>query len=189
MNHFEVGNCSGSIQFVSAVDVELTLQMKETVDGGVLKYKAAAPADHRASYAGSGLPFPNETVAFYATPNQGHMEVDNSTGMTKTAIKLVMPNSYYKCVGLVLVSPTLFVSYNHQGTERLLEIKISHGIPFRSLTYPNARSVGSMFYGHGWDLPVRSQESILRDASYPEQNVVSVAATSPRSFWGLKPPL
>ena len=40
-----------------------------------------------------------------------------------------------------------------------------------------------MFYHCGNSLPVRTQEQVLRDSGYPEDNRM------PDNFWGLKPPM
>ena len=41
------------------------------------------------------------------------------------------------------------------------------------------------------NVPVRSQEQILRDSAYPSHGVSNqkvVEATMPTNFWGLRPP-
>jgi hypothetical protein len=50
-------------------------------------------------------------------------------------------------------------------------------------TYPAARK-DVQFYSHGWSLPVRTQEAILRSAGFPERNVEAKG-----NYWGQKPPL
>ena len=64
-------------------------------------------------------------------------------------------------------------------------IKISNGIPFRTLTYPapptkNPR-LGPEFYVSNLPLPIRGQETILRSAGYPK------TYTMDDNFWGMKP--
>ena len=62
-------------------------------------------------------------------------------------------------------------------------INLGEGIPFRTLTWPKERNWnnGPMFYCNN-NLPVRTQEQILRDSSYPSTNV------TPPNFWGKDPP-
>ena len=65
-------------------------------------------------------------------------------------------------------------------------IQIDEGIPFRTLTYPsppsqNPRTSPMFYHCHRNQLPIRGQETILRDSGYPEVNEM------PSNFWGLKP--
>ena len=63
---------------------------------------------------------------------------------------------------------------------------MGNGIPFRMLTYQQTPVTVSRdspnFYNGGFNLPVRTQEQILRDSAYPDKN------TMPKNFWGLRPP-
>ena len=55
-----------------------------------------------------------------------------------------------------------------EAIESLPEIysfKLSGGIPYRTLTYPEKRN-SPMFYNGRDKLPIRTQEQILRDYSY-----------------------
>lgn len=186
---FEEGSCKGNIRIQQA-DVIVEVTFKESVDQGRVQWLAAAPPDHRASYAGSGLPFPNPSAAFYGTPNKGILTVDPVMGKGSEPIRLKMPNSYYVCVGSHLIPPRLYLLYQHHGEKRKISITLSTGIPYRSLSYPPARPLtGAMFYAGGWEMPVRTQEQILRDAAYPKQNTVGIRNASPALHWGLKPPL
>lgn len=143
-----------------------------------LEYAAAAPADRHSTFTGSGLPFPNAKQAFEDTPNRGSVKTDK---FGHFSITLKSPNAYYIGLGSTYVPPTLYVSWitihNESKHESFL---ISKGIPFRKLTYPWQRTDAS-FYGSIRHLPVRSQEQILRDSAYPNEE--------PENFWGLKPPV
>ena len=149
-----------------------------------LHYVAAAPPDYRASYTGSGLPFANQSQAFYATPNYGDVEV-SSDG--EFEFDVMYPNSYYIGLGTVIVPPTVYVEYKTvSGETRNISIKVDNGIPYRMLTYPmqytRARK-DATFYKDGWSMPVRTQEQVLRDSAYPSTNNMA------DNFWGLKPPM
>ena len=54
------------------------------------------------------------------------------------------------------------------------------------LTYPQTPITISRespkFYDGGFQMPIRTQEQILRDSAYPSNNKM------PKNFWGLKPP-
>lgn len=146
-----------------------------------VRYAAAAPADDRGSFSGSGLPFANEDQAFFLTPNQGllKMGLDGSF-----EVQLVQPNSHYRNLGTDLVPPTLYVAYTASGRSVTLSSVLCPATPFRTLTYPLARQdVG--FYDRGThddlhpDRDARTQEEIFRDTAYP-----SVTGIEPSDFWG-----
>jgi hypothetical protein len=155
--------------------------INEFVDDNRIHYLAAAPADYRYSFHGSGLPFANPKQAFQHTPNKGVIELQQN----QFEIKLRYPNSYYVALGTVLVPPTLTIEYLTSGERRVINIEIANSIPFRLLTYPKSTTYvrdNPLFYKGMETLPVRTQEQILRDAGYPEKN------KTPKNFWGLKPP-
>lgn len=147
-----------------------------------VKYWAAAPPTYSLSFAGSGLPYANEAMAFEKTPNQGVAQIQ----MGKFQFALEYPNSYYDNMGKTYVPPQVqFVfcesSGNHIGDTKVANL--GNGIPFRTLTWPQKRdwNVGPLFYCNN-NLPVRNQEQILRDSGYPAVN------REPANFWGLIPP-
>lgn len=145
----------------------------DDVDGGTIKYIAAAPADYRTSFSGSGLPYYSKSQAYQNTPNSGSTTVSK---VSRTfSIKLSLPNAYYD--NDVLVSPYLLIIYVKNGQEQTLKVDLGDApFPYRSLKMPDGYS--EMFYSVD-DRPVRSQEKIIRESSYDVAN---------SSFWGLKPP-
>ena len=66
------------------------------------------------------------------------------------------------------------------------KVELGNGIPFRSLSYPPINNTAPRkdpsFYSGGYELPVITQEQILRDSGFPRSNKF------PDNFWGLKPP-
>ncbi len=151
-------------------------RLQDAPDDGLAYYVAAAPPDYRASFTGSAMPFANVQQAFYNTPNRGTVRVEPDGDFE---VALLLPNSYYVKFGTVKVPPTLHVVYTSQGQKRQVQMQLSDGVPFRSLTYPSKRG-GADFYGYESPL-IRSQEQILRAGGYPELNV------EPENFWGQRP--
>lgn len=150
-----------------------------------VRYVAAAPADDRGSFSGSGLPFANEDQAFFLTPNQGLLQLGLDGSFE---VQLVQPNSHYRNLGTDLIPPTLYVKYTVSGRSVTLSSVLGPATPFRTLTYPNARQdVG--FYDRGShndlhpDRDARTQEQIFMDTAYP-----SATKTEPSDFWGLVAP-
>lgn len=178
---FYDSNCKGTIT-VENHDVIIHGRIMEKVVNNRIFYFAATPADRRMSFSGSGLPFANAKQAFENSPNHGSLEIDINNTFT---IKLALPNSYYASLGTVLIPPTLYIQYNNGKQDRKITIKISDGIPYRMMTYPGAFTMprrDAQFYSDA-NLPVRTQEDILRSSGYPSHNKMD------KNFWGLKPPV
>lgn len=180
--NFENAYCKGAIYTHDNHDMFVMGKITESVKDDTIYYIAANAPDYRATYTGSGLPYANPEQAFDNTPNRGSAKLLSNT----FEVKLIFPNSYYKHLGTILIPPTLYVTYKtNDGETRKVDIKLSDGIPFRMLTYPmqfTRARVDASFYGNQ-ELPVRSQEAILRSSSYPDVNKM------PSNFWGFKPPL
>lgn len=177
---FKTLYCNGKVHTGSQYDLTIDGIIEEPVRDNKVQYIAAAPADHRANFTGSGLPFANQIQAFDNSPNIGSVTLNAEN---KFEIKLMTPNSYMVGLGSVTIPPTLYLQYvTVAGQDRLVPIKVSNGIPYRSLTYPNQRSSVD-FYASQFGLEVRSQERILREAGYPKTNVM------PDNHWGTKPPM
>ena len=87
------------------------------------------------------------------------------------------------------ISPTIYYKFcntNHKDAEsEVHSIKIGEGIPFRTLSYSqNILNVPKdVYFYDGIDkLPIRTQETILRDSAFPSKNI------TPSNFWGLSIP-
>lgn len=159
-------------------DLILKVHVKSQIDDNRLHFIAANPPNYRTSYSGSGLPFASFEQAFENTSNHGVVKIDsNGNG----EIKMHYPNSYYDDLGNRLVTPYVTITYRLNNVKKQIYVNLSDGIPYRSLTHPLAR-VSPIFYGHGWSLPVVSQETILRNSAYPSKNEQC------DNFWGLRPP-
>lgn len=150
-------------------------------EGSVLTYVAAAPPNYRYSFTGAGHAFASASQAFYDTPNKGSVRVGSGG---RFSIPLAYPNAYYERAGTVRVPPTVFLTYNVGGVRRRASMVVGEGIPYRLRDYPVARkAAGAMFYSKQEQLPVRTQEQVLRDSGYPNENKEAP------DFWGLRPPL
>lgn len=180
---FKSNNCSGRIEYIGRSDIKIIGKLEDSITDKRIFYIAASPADHRATYTGSGLPFATQIQAFENTPNIGQTEIQNDKTFE---INLMTPNSYLVGLGSVVVPPTLYLEYlDGERKVRRVEIKVSNGIPYRTLTYPMVPRPrkGADFYDTQFHIPVRSQEQILLDSAYPRTN------TMPNNWFGGKPPL
>jgi len=154
-------------------------RIKEHVVDQKLSFAAAAPADKRSSFSGSGLPWPSAALAFEQTPNIGTVSCDPATGAF--TITMTVPNAYYVSLGSIYVGPKIYLSWHNGHMKRERALDLGEGIAYRKLTYPWQRS-NTMFYDNQRLLTVRSQEQILRDSAYNP-------AKEADKFWGSRPPV
>ena len=154
-----------------------------TLGNSTIMFWAPNPPTYTTSYSGSGLPYPNPNIAYENTPNRGLVKTNNSN----FEFNIKFPNSYYIGLGSVYVQPVCHIKIcNDKVEQKIHTIELGHGIPFRMLTYPQTPITISRespkFYEGGFEMPIRTQEQILRDSAYPTNNKM------PKNFWGLKPP-
>lgn len=175
---FDFMNCNGVVENNKDGDVVVKGFVSEGPINGKIIYWAPAPAGRNGSFAGSGLPYSSPSQAFENTPNRGIVEYKNRT----FEFKVISPNAYYKHLGSTYVEPHVaFKVCNHK---RIYNIKLGNGIPFRTLTYASndfPRKDCLYYYGKD-ELPVRTQEDIIRSGAYPKTN------NMPENFWGMRPP-
>lgn len=156
----------------------------DSVKNDEISYLAASPTDRRASFSGSGLPFPNQTHAFENTPNKGKILLKGNA----FEFTILYPNSYYVELGRKLIQPTVYIQYyTPDNIKRVITIDVGTVVPYRTLEYPRqytlARNDATFYHAHH-NLPVRTQEQIMRDSAYP-----STSLKMDKDFWGLKPAL
>ena len=149
-----------------------------------IKYWASNSPTYNSNYSGSGLPYPNEEVAFENSENIGTSNLNNG----KFSFSISYPNSYYTNMGTIYIKPEVQIQvFDNQTNKEVSEIQhinLGEGIPFRTLTYPYQRNwnEGSLFYRNTKMPTLRNQEQILQESAYPLTN------TMPNNFWGKKPP-
>jgi hypothetical protein len=179
---FKTPHCGGTIE----KHVDGTVTVEGSFEDGViveeLKYIAARPVDRRASYSGSGFPYSSKTQAFESTPTKGVLR-NTGGGLMAFRLTFPIPNSYYASLGNKLVLPTLFIFYtNGAGKEQVIEVVVDDQVPYRFLQFPESRH-GATFYHAHHNLPIRSQEQVLRDSAYPSSKQMA------EDYWGLRPAL
>lgn len=161
-------------------DMHVRGYFTENIDDNVIHYIAPSPPDYRASFSGSALPYANEDQAYDETPNIGRVILKNNT----FAFDIATPNGYYEDFSSKIVSPLVYINYKIDGVEKNLKINLADSsIPYRSLTHPANHN--EMFYANE-NLPIRTQEAVIRDSKYPMTNKKNTTASA-SAFWGLKP--
>ena len=144
----------------------------------VIVFWAANPPTYNGSFSGSGLPFPNAKIAYENTPNRGAVQTKGG----KFEFKLRFPNSYYEGLGTNYVKPHVNIRVCG-GSNDVFKIQLGDGIPYRSLTWAKAgqntmERKNPLFYGGRDDMPVVSQEQLLRNSAFPCDNKIAL------NFWG-----
>ena len=189
--YFEKKSCDGVVLNNGNGNITVKGQLKDNKDDVTVLYWASNPPDFRASFSGSGLPYANPEQAFDRSPNVGAVKTVNG----KFEFKIFYPNAYYVGLGSLYIPPHVHIKVCNGTKEGVYHsIKLTNGIPFRTLTYPappskNPRN-GPLFY-HNKNLTLRTQEQILRDSGYPSHGRVGDVIEEnsvPDNFWGLRPP-
>ncbi len=184
MKYFDKLYCATvkDTQPIRKPDFNVKVGIPDIVDDNIVYYIAASPPDYRFTYTGSALPFHSYQQAFQNTPNKGQIEVKNG----EISVDIQYPNTFYIGLGTVPIPPTLFLYYKSKGKQIERQIRLSDGVPYRMLSYPmrfTRPRKNAEFYEKMWSLPVRTQEQIFRDATYPTENQMA------SDFWGLRPPV
>ena len=183
---FDKSLCSGVITPKGDGNIVVTGKLKN-INRATITYFAANPPDvNTLSFTGRGLPFPNPDIAFQNTENVGRITTEDGT----FRVSIKYPNSYYTALGSLYVPPQLHIKICEPGFEKeLMTVNLGNGIPYRTLTHPAPPSKNNrtspLFYTNP-QMPIRSQEKVLRDSGYPEFGVVP--PKMPNNFWGLRPP-
>jgi hypothetical protein len=180
MNAFHHPECSGMVSTSLNGDIEVKGAVQSGASDAKIVYWAAAPANFIQSYTGSGLPFPNPELAYENTPNKGIIRAVSG----EFTIKLFMPNSFYIDLGTTYVPPHVNIEICDGTIKKSFAVQIGEGIPYRTLTYPTLKSVSRsdpLFYQKVRKPEFRSQEEILRESAFPEENKYAP------DYWGGKP--
>ena len=184
--YFEKIDCKGVAVNAGSGDVLVQGEVKSNTSDPTIVYWAPNPPTWSQSYTGSGLPYHDSIQAYQKSPNVGAVKAVNR----KFEFRIKFPNSYYVGLGSLYVPPVVHFKICEEGSDgkKYHTIDLGNGIPYRTLTYPSPPSNrprnSPMFYHCGKNkLQVRTQEQVLRDSGYPEDNKMH------DDFWGLKPPL
>ena len=183
--YFEKIDCKGVAVNGGSGDVLVQGEVKSATPDPTIVFWAPNPPTWSQSYSGSGLPFHDSIQAYQKSPNVGAVKAVNR----KFEFRIKFPNAYYVGLGSLYVPPVVHFKICEEGsdTKKYHTIELGKGIPYRTLTYPSPPSNrprdSPLFYHCGTSLPVRTQEQVLRDSGYPEDNKTH------DNFWGLKPPL
>jgi hypothetical protein len=138
-------------------DTQVTVRFANVLPGGTVHYLAAAPADYRTTFTGSGLPFHNLAQAFGETPNTGTCTVDGTGGCV---IHLLKPNSFHEIGGAPLRPPCMLVKHG----EAYDVFSLGAPIPFRAIARDPTATSPEFYVSRRF---VATQDEILHTTAYP----------------------
>jgi hypothetical protein len=123
---------------------------------------APNPIDRMVNYSGSGLPFPNEDIAFENTPN--YKLVDKTR--QQIDIKFKYPNSFYSRNGKNKILPSIFIQLTeNSGKHFQLQYELADLVNMRTLINRESRK-GPEFYSSKDDiLPIATAENVMYEYS------------------------
>lgn len=117
---------------------------------------AANPIDKRASYSGTGLPFPCADIAFQNTKN---MYVVNNSGTFTT--KFTYPNSYYSANKKKIISSIFFIFEHNDGKEEMIRFELKDMYELRTLINRESRTGPNFYDDKHHILPIATAEEIM----------------------------
>tara|TARA_B100000795_G_C22805557_1_gene444638 strand:- start:4367 stop:4879 length:513 start_codon:yes stop_codon:yes gene_type:complete len=119
---------------------------------------APNPIDRMSNYSGSGLPFPNNEIAFQNTPNKIDI---TGTGVINTEFQY--PNSFYMPDGINKIVSSVFLQLTDNNNNVFhLYYKLHDINSLRTLVNRNSRT-GPEFYGaKDYLLPIGTAENVMR---------------------------
>jgi hypothetical protein len=183
--YFEKIDCKGVAVNGGNGDVLVQGEAKSNTPNPTIVFWAPNPPTWSQSYSGSGLPYHDSIQAYEKSPNVGAVKAINR----KFEFRIKFPNAYYVGLGSLYVPPVVHFKICEEGSDgkEYHTIDLGKGIPYRTLTYPappsnRPRDSPLFYYCSKTKLPVRTQEQVLRDSGYPEDNKMH------DDFWGLRPP-
>tara|TARA_Y100000385_G_C13001023_1_gene597231 strand:- start:599 stop:1111 length:513 start_codon:yes stop_codon:yes gene_type:complete len=119
---------------------------------------APNPIDRMSNYSGSGLPFPNNEIAFQNTPNK--VDISDS-GVINT--DFLYPNSFYMPDGINKIISSVFLQLTDKNNNVVHVYYKLHDInALRTLVNRSSRT-GPEFYGtKDYILPIDTAEHVMR---------------------------
>ena len=129
-DEFDYFKCKGKVYQNGKGNFLVTGRVHTNKHNAIVEYIAASPADHRSSYAGSGLPFPNAEMAYENTPNRGAVKTTNGY----FEIRISYPNAFYVEQGTKLLRPHLLIKTCEKDNEEITVVPLGENIPDRTLT-------------------------------------------------------
>lgn len=118
---------------------------------------APNPIDRMSNYTGSGLPFPNNEIAFENTPNI--VDVSNS-GVINTVFSY--PNSFYMPDGMNKIISSIFIVFTENNGNVFQKYYKLHDMNvLRTLVNRSARKGPEFYAAKDYILPIATAENVM----------------------------
>lgn len=118
---------------------------------------APNPIDRMSNYTGSGLPFPNNEIAFENTPNI--VDVSNS-GVINTVFSY--PNSFYMPDGMNKIISSIFIVFTENNGNVFQKYYKLHDMNvLRTLVNRTARKGPEFYAAKDYILPIATAENVM----------------------------
>lgn len=118
---------------------------------------ASNPIDRMINYSGSGLPFPNEQIAFENTTNFKLIEKNGNID-----VQFKYPNRFYSENGKHKINPSIFIELKRENEESFqLQYELKDLNPLKTLINRENRK-GPEFYSNRDNiLPIDTAENVM----------------------------
>lgn len=118
---------------------------------------APNPIDRMSNYTGSGLPFPNNEIAFENTPNI--VDVSN-TGVINTVFSY--PNSFYMPDGMNKIISSIFIVFTENNGNVFHKYYKLHDMNvLRTLVNRSVRNGPEFYAAKDYLLPIATAENVM----------------------------
>jgi hypothetical protein len=119
---------------------------------------APNPIDRMSNYSGSGLPFPNNQIAFENTPNK-----QDITGSGIINTEFTYPNSFYMPDGINKIVSSIFIQLTYNdGEVKHFYYKLHDINALRTLVNRESRKNPEFYGAKDYILPIATSENVMR---------------------------
>ena len=120
---------------------------------------APNPIDKRASYHGTGLPFPCADIAFEDSPNKYEIDINGSF-----AVDFSYPNSYYSVADKhKIISSIFFILEKNDGQKEFIRFELKDNYKLRSLVNREERNGPEFYSKKYYILPIDTAEILMKE--------------------------
>ena len=119
---------------------------------------APNPIDRMSNYSGSGLPFPNNEIAFQNTPNK--IDITGSGIIEGT---FLYPNSFYMHDGINKIVSSIFLQlFDKYDKVKHLHYELDDVNALRTLINRKSRTNPEFYAAKDYILPIATAENVMR---------------------------
>tara|TARA_B110000444_G_C18595404_1_gene480450 strand:+ start:52 stop:564 length:513 start_codon:yes stop_codon:yes gene_type:complete len=138
--------------------IKLTGNVKNPGQYKNIVLMAPNPIDRMSNYSGSGLPFPNNEIAFENTPNR--VDISGS-GVINTVF--TYPNSFYMPDGINKIVSSVFLQLMDKNNEVThVYYKLHDMNALRTLINRDSRKNPEFYAAKDYILPIATAENVMR---------------------------